>query len=506
MFGSEEIKLAKNLLQAILDKDAKNAKNESKALLGKIFGKNFTKEIENNGVLRYNSLKGQDVNIQYWGLLYEGATTSGVYENFSLVAFPDNTDNPTQVLLCFGIGTGGITDDASLLGIPGVKRSISSLLKFLNRENWLVKGTRTFVKDDIADDTTRIPKEIISKLGNFSEYNPLWKRYGKYLPSVCIIENNDEGAKAFLAHILLYGKFRGWSFINGYKKTIENNLFPKLIEVWREYPETDELATYMNQRKYIILQGPPGTGKTYLAEKIAQKLKEDGIIEDYEIIQFHSSITYEDFIEGIIPDTESKQLVFKENIGSFKRCVEKAKNSGKGYLLIIDEINRGDLAKILGEAIFLLEPGQKRKITLRSGKVLEMPDNFYLIGTMNTADRTIAMLDFAIRRRFSFINIWPSAKQLEKIYDSNDSQVDSSVKEKALEYYNKIQNIFFNYATDDDLNIQPGHTYFIANTEDELKNKMKYEVAPLLKEYLAIGKLSLAKNELQALIEEFEEV
>ncbi|RLF31716.1 MAG: hypothetical protein DRN07_06615, partial [Thermoplasmata archaeon] len=188
MFNSEEIGLTQNLLQAILDKDSQKALDESKVLLDEIFGKRFSNEVEKNGILRYNSLAGQEENIQYWGLLYEGATTSGVYENFSLVAFPDNTDNPTQILLCFGIGTGGVTDDASLLGIPGINRSINALLKFIKREGWLVDGTRAFVKDDLTDDSTPLPKEIIDKLGNFSSYGSLWKKYGKYLPSVCVIE------------------------------------------------------------------------------------------------------------------------------------------------------------------------------------------------------------------------------------------------------------------------------------------------------------------------------
>lgn len=501
MFNSEEIGLAQNLLQTILDKDSQKALDESKTLLDEIFGKKFSNDIEKNGILRYHSLAGQEENIQYWGLLYEGATTSGVYENFSLVAFPDNTDNPTQILLCFGIGTGGITDDASLLGIPGINRSINALLKFIKRENWLVDRTKVFVKDDLTDDSTPLPKEIIDKLGNFSSYEPLWKKYGKYLPSVCVIEKNARGSKAFLSHILLYGKFREWNFKKKYSNLIENWLFPNLIEVWRKYPTIDWLVSYLQQRKYIILQGPPGTGKTYLAEKMAKKMREEGNIQDYEIIQLHSSVTYEDFVEGIKPDTRSNQLVFTEYAGPFLRNVEKAKKLENGYLLVIDEINRGDLAKILGEAIFLLEVGEKRSITLRSGKLLEMPDNFYLIGTMNTADRTIAILDFAIRRRFAFIDIWPSAEQLKQIYSNGNSEVSK----KALEYYNKLQNIFFNYATQDDLHLQPGHTYFIAKSMDNLKRKMKYEIVPLLREYLAEGRLAFAKNELQAVIEEFEE-
>ena len=129
-----------------------------------------------------------------------------------------------------------------------------------------------------------------------------------------------------------------------------------------------------------------------------------------------------------------------------------------------------------------------------------MPDNFYLIGTMNTADRTIAILDFAIRRRFAFIDVWPSAVQLKQIYNNKNLKV----QEKALEYYNRLQYIFFDKAIEADLNLQPGHTYFIAESIDALKAKMKYEVAPLLREYLAEGKLAFAKNELQAIIAEIQ--
>jgi len=172
-------------------------------------------------------------------------------------------------------------------------------------------------------------------------------------------------------------------------------------------------------------------------------------------------------------------------------------------LLIIDEINRGDLAKILGEAIFLFEPNEERTIKLKSGKEITMPKNLYVIGTMNTADRTIAILDFAIRRRFAFIDVWPSSEELRKILE--EKKVEERTKNLALKYYNEIQNIFFKYATDEELHLQPGHTYFIATSEKELKSKLKYEVVPLLQEYLIEGRLSIAKNEILAFIEKLQE-
>jgi len=276
-----------------------------------------------------------------------------------------------------------------------------------------------------------------------------------------------------------------------------------LIDLWRSYPSVEEISKYLLQRKYIILQGPPGTGKTYLAQEIAKHLKNTSRIVDYEIIQFHASVSYEDFVEGIKPDTNSDQLIFKEHKGPLLESIKKAQSENKGYLLIIDEINRGDIAKILGEAIFLFEPNEERTIKLKSGKEITMPKNLYVIGTMNTADRTIAILDFAIRRRFAFIDVWPSSEELRKILE--EKKVEERTKNLALKYYNEIQNIFFKYATDEELHLQPGHTYFIATSEKELKSKLKYEVVPLLQEYLIEGRLSIAKNEILAFIEKLQE-
>ncbi len=495
--------ITKELLVEILSKNPSPSLDKAKLLFNCIFGKRFSDEIDKNGVLRYNSLSGPEENIKYFGVLYENAPQSGIYENFSLVLFPDNKETPEELLLCYGIGTGGITDDAEWLGTPWIKRSIELLLKLVKRENLNVEKTEIFVKDDITDEYTEIPDSIKIKLGNFSSYPNLWNKYGKYLPSVCVIKPDDNGVKAFLNHLLLYAKFRNWPLKKQFQEILDSQLFPSIIRLWRSYPSIDELSTYLLHRNYIILQGPPGTGKTYSAKRIAENLKNSSKITGYEIIQFHASVSYEDFVEGIKPDTNSNQLIFKEHKGPLLECINKAQvaqNEGKGYLLIIDEINRGDLAKILGEAIFLFEPKEERYIKLKSGIEIKMPRNFYVIGTMNTADRTIAILDFAIRRRFAFIDVWPSSEELIKIL--NNKEVNEETKNLTLEYYNEIQNIFFRYATDEELHLQPGHTYFIATSKDELKNKLKYEIAPLLREYLAEGRLALAKNEILAFIKE----
>lgn len=503
MFKQTHVKLTQKLLESIKLKNDELSLRNAKQLFEVVFGKRFADEIDKNGILRYKSLLGPEENIQYFGILYENAPQSGVYENFSLVLFPDNTDNPQQLLLCYGIGTGGITDDAEWLGIPWIKRSIKLLLKLIEKKGWNTNSTKIFVKDDITDEYSNIPNSIKNQLGNFSNYTDLWRKYGKYLPSVCVINSDDNGAKAFLSHLILYAKFRNWPLRKEFQGIFENNLLPELANLWRLYPKHEELAEYLLQRKYLILQGPPGTGKTYLAEKIAKHLLEEkSEIIGYKIIQFHISTSYEDFVEGIKPDTNANQLIFKEHKGPLLESIEeaeKAKNKNKGYLLIIDEINRSDLAKILGEAIFLFEPNEERKIKLRSGKEITMPKNLYIIGTMNTADRTIAILDFAIRRRFAFIDIWPSGKELEKILE--EKEVDEDTKKLSLHCYNMVQDIFFKFATDEELHLQPGHTYFIVKSIDELNNKLKYEIAPLLQEYLNEGRLSMAKNEILSYID-----
>jgi hypothetical protein len=173
-------------LRSILERKPDESLKLTKDLFNEIFAQSFVNEIDKNGILRYNSLSGPEENVQYWGLLYENAPQSGVYENFSLVIFPDNSKNPEQLLLCYGIGTGGITDDASWLSIPWVKRSIKLLLRFIKLNELIVEDTEVFVKDDITDEYTEIPESIKEKLGNFKDYKELWKKYGKYLPSVCV--------------------------------------------------------------------------------------------------------------------------------------------------------------------------------------------------------------------------------------------------------------------------------------------------------------------------------
>lgn len=489
------------LLNAIKDKNQDSSKEKTEKVLSQL----LDNRVSSGYVIRYKSLN--DPDIPFWGLLREGAPESGIFYDLSLTLFPSNDKNSDQLLLCFGVGTGGINEDYELLKSPWVARAINLLFKLIKKNRWNVEGTETFIKSDLSDEYSSVPQDLMSRLGTFKDYKELWKRYGKYLPAICVINADEKGANAFLSCLLLYANFREWTLKKEHQENWKYNLFPELNYLWRTYPEVEELAKLLLQRKFIILQGPPGSGKTYLCYKLANYLKEKGKIEEYDVIQFHASTAYEDFVAGIIPGVNSGKLEFTEYEGPFLQSIRKAENAktlGKGYLLVIDEINRGDLPKILGEAIFLLEPNEERKLKLRNGKEVTMPKNFYIIGTMNTADRTLAILDFAIRRRFAFVDVWPSSKKLEEILDSYS--IDEGTKKLAIEKYKDIEKIFFYYATDEELHLQPGHTYFIANSKEELLNKIRYEVIPLLEEYMREGRLSLAINDLKAYVDQLQDI
>jgi 5-methylcytosine-specific restriction protein B len=171
--------------------------------------------------------------------------------------------------------------------------------------------------------------------------------------------------------------------------------------------ELVKIADLLWERKQIILYGPPGTGKTYLARELARHLTDDGAVK---LVQFHPSYTYEDFFEGFRPEPGgSGTLTFALRAGPFRDFAEvAADNPTTAYILIIDEINRANLAKVFGELYFLLEyRDESISLQYSPDKEFTLPQNLFIIGTMNTADRSIARIDTAMRRRFAFVELNP---------------------------------------------------------------------------------------------------
>ena len=175
----------------------------------------------------------------------------------------------------------------------------------------------------------------------------------------------------------------------------------------------EEIDTLLKDKRQVIFQGPPGTGKTYVAQKLAACLA--GSKKRVTIVQFHPSYAYEDFVQGFRPKTVSdEQAGFELRDGPLLRAAERAQEDpDTKHFLVIDEINRGNLAKVFGELYFLLEY-RDSKINLQySDTPFSLPDNLYIIGTMNTADSSIARVDLALRRRFFFVEFHPDEEPVK---------------------------------------------------------------------------------------------
>lgn len=168
----------------------------------------------------------------------------------------------------------------------------------------------------------------------------------------------------------------------------------------------------LEAKQQLIFYGPPGTGKTYVAQKLAERLA--GSPNRVRIVQFHPSYAYEDFFEGYRPIKHNGSVVFDLVEGPLKRLAKEAAASpGKPFVLLIDEINRGNIAKVFGELYFLLEY-RKQEVQLQySHEPFRLPSNVWIIGTMNTADRSIALVDAALRRRFYFVEFFPDRWPVE---------------------------------------------------------------------------------------------
>lgn len=267
---------------------------------------------------------------------------------------------------------------------------------------------------------------------------------------------------------------------NIYEKYTINDFFN---EVYIEENKYDEIINVLIRKKNIILQGAPGVGKTFMAKRIAYSILGEKNTDRVKLIQFHQSFSYEDFIEGIRPDEDGKFILVK---GLFYNYCKKAESDpNNNYYLIIDEINRGNLSKIFGELLMLIEDDKRgESLTLAYSKLqFNVPRNLYIIGMMNTADRGLAIMDYALRRRFSFIEIEPAFenktfKDYQK--DLNNDYLNSTIK--------KIQELNKDIKEDSSLGegFMIGHSFFckLENPSDQdIRNIIKYEILPTLKEY-----------------------
>ncbi len=335
------------------------------------------------------------------------------------------------------------------------------------------------LKSDFSDIETSLPKTITGS-NDLQHIKNTIKTYSKVLPVCQIVDNPEskEGKEIIAAFVAGYAKLREWPSNKEHRKAITEALEPFLET--EEIDEAEEIESLLKERKFIVLQGPPGTGKTRTAKLVSAKIKAKTFFT-----QFHAETSFSDFIYGIRPDVKSKELNYIENLGSFTEALKYAiENEKEKIILIIDEINRANLSNVLGPIFYLFEHKMESsdvEIEIHPGfKITQLPANFNVIATMNTADRSLAVVDFALRRRFAWYTLKPKTINSKQFYKED---------------FSRIQEIFDWYATSNELALQPGQGYFIASSDEEMKNRIKYEIFPLIREYLQEGLVRNAKEE-----------
>ena len=296
-----------------------------------------------------------------------------------------------------------------------------------------------------------------------------------------ILKLRDELSEALskmdLSNVKLYSDNTATTEIESYTK--ENFL----KEVFITEEKYNKLVAVLKNKKNIILQGAPGVGKTFAAKRLAYSMIAEKDDERIEFVQFHQSYSYEDFVMGFKPTENNFELKY----GIFYNfCLKASNDPNRDYFFIIDEINRGNLSKIFGELLMLIEKDYRKnkiKLAYESEKYFSVPQNLFIIGMMNTADRSLAMIDYALRRRFSFFDIEPAFDS--ELFKKYQSELNNKIFDDLID---KIKTLNEDIAQDKSLGkgFCIGYSYFCnLKNPDEiiLQSIVEYDILPMLNEY-----------------------
>ena len=282
-------------------------------------------------------------------------------------------------------------------------------------------------------------------------------------------------------------------------ETYDDDAFLK--EVYMNKEDLSTLKKLLTTKKNIILQGAPGTGKTFAATRLAYAMMEQKDESRVEFVQFHQNYSYEDFIMGYKPEEDGGFILQKGVFYKFCRMAKSAPE--KSFFFIIDEINRGNLSKIFGELLMLIENSyrsDKYAVKLAySDEKFYVPDNLYIIGMMNTADRSLAMIDYALRRRFAFFKMKTGFDSVG--FMTYQKEIGNAKFDKVIEAVKSLNDTILK---DDSLGegFCIGHSYFCNQKIFDygwLRNVVLYDIAPMLEEYWFDNK-ETSNNEIDKLI------
>ena len=434
----------------------------------------------------------------FWSKKLAEEPARGIYPMFYFYSGKQNKEDLKYLILAFGksVKKEPNIDWDKRLPLENIndffnKLGIKDLPTYKNEINY---GTSMVYKAYIVNqekfNDTTFQNEVYNDFKNLFEYYLAYAKYITYEKNWSKISESKEELK------IAYEKE-----LNKILETLEKLNSEKINSMVDEKEENSiHIKKDFNFPLNTILYGPPGTGKTYNSvfysvgiieknesifklkndDKVFKKFKEYKDKNLIKFITFHQSYGYEDFIEGIRPHLkeESKDLKYILHSGIFKDMCKRAKNDKENnYVLVIDEINRGNISKIFGELISLIESskreGEKEEMEVilpYSKEKFTIPKNLYIIGTMNTADRSIALLDIALRRRFNFMEIMPEYSILKEVEDVKVDLLLSSINEKIEFLLDREHTI--------------GHSYFLnISTFEELVKVFKNSIIPLLQEY-----------------------